>query len=124
MIILGKELPEIKKAYIGLAEIKGIGYTKAKFICKLYNVSPNCLIRQLTKEQQSKIENYIEKNITVEDELKKTVSQNIINYIENGCLRGYKHRNGLPVRGQRTHSNGQTQKKRKFNYININRKLI
>jgi small subunit ribosomal protein S13 len=116
MFISGKQIPPSRKIYIGLTAIKGIGIRKAKMICKLYNIAPKLMIYQLTELQEDKISNYIENNFIIEEAVNKTMSDNIIKYIQNNSRRGFRHRHGLPVRGQRTHSNGQTQKRRKFHY--------
>lgn len=116
MLISGKEIPIKKKIYIGLTYIKGIGIKKAKKICKKYNLSPNTLVEDLTEGQQDKIKIYIENNYIIENAINKQVNQNIIKYIQNNSRRGFRLRKGLPVRGQRTHSNGRTQKQRTFIY--------
>ena len=87
-----------------------------KKICKKYNLSPNTLVEDLTEGQQDKIKIYIENNYIIENAINKQVNQNIIKYIQNNSRRGFRLRKGLPVRGQRTHSNGRTQKQRTFIY--------
>ena len=95
---------------IGLTYIFGIGATSAKKICAETGVDPNTRCRDLTEDEVVKLRDNIDKNYTVEGDLRREVSQNIKRLMEIGCYRGLRHRKHLPVRGQRTHTNARTRK--------------
>ena len=108
--ILGVDLPRDKRVEIGLTYIYGIGLTSAKKICAETGVNPDTRVRDLTEEETIKMRDYIDANFTVEGDLRRETSQNIKRLMEIGCYRGLRHRKGLPVRGQRTHTNARTRK--------------
>ena len=108
--ILGVDLPREKRVEIGLTYIYGIGLTSAKKICAATGVNPDTRVRDLTEEETIKLRDYIDANLTVEGDLRRETSQNIKRLMEIGCYRGLRHRKGLPVRGQRTHTNARTRK--------------
>lgn len=108
--ILGVDLPRDKRVEIGLTYIYGIGLTLAKKICEETGVNPDTRVRDLTEEEVVKLRDNIDANYTVEGDLRRETSQNIKRLMEIGCYRGLRHRRGLPVRGQRTHTNARTRK--------------
>lgn len=108
--ILGVDLPREKRVEIGLTYIYGIGLTRAKKICAEAGVNPDTRVRDLTEEEVVKMRDVIDANYTVEGDLRRETSQNIKRLMEIGCYRGLRHRKGLPVRGQRTHTNARTRK--------------
>ena len=108
--ILGVDLPREKRVEIGLTYIYGIGATRAKKICAETGVNPDTRVRDLTEEEVVKLRDTIDANYTVEGDLRRETAQNIKRLMEIGCYRGLRHRKGLPVRGQRTHTNARTRK--------------
>tara|TARA_B100001996_G_C18574571_1_gene559805 strand:+ start:553 stop:906 length:354 start_codon:yes stop_codon:yes gene_type:complete len=114
MVILGIKIPLDKKIRIALTTLYGVGYTTADKICNDLDISPNCKTKDLSEKQKSKIIKVLRNSIKMEENLRKHIQSNIQKYVDNGSIRGFRHRHGLPVRGQRTHTNAKTQKKRKF----------
>ena len=108
--ISGVDLPRDKRVEIGLTYIYGIGLTTSKQIIAATGIDPDTRCRDLTEEETVKIRDYIDKNLVVEGDLRRETSQNIKRLMEIGCYRGLRHRKGLPVRGQRTHTNARTRK--------------
>ena len=108
--LVGVDLPRDKRVEIGLTYIYGIGLTTSKKILAETGVDPNVRCNDLTEGDLSKLRDYIQTNLTVEGDLHREVSQNIKRLMEIGCYRGLRHRKGLPVRGQRTHTNARTRK--------------
>lgn len=109
--INGVDLPNEKRAEIGLTYIYGIGRTTAAKMCADLNIVDGTRIKDLTEEQISAIRDYIDKNgLMVEGDLRRECSQNVKRLMDIGCNRGLRHRKGLPVRGQRTHTNARTRK--------------
>ena len=108
--ILGVELPNNKKTFVALTYIYGIGYTRSNEILSGTEIDGNKRAKDLTDEEVSKIAKYINEHYKVEGELRTEVDRSMKRLIEIGSYRGYRHRNGLPVRGQKTHSNGRTRK--------------
>jgi len=108
--ISGVELPRDKRVEIGLTYIYGIGLSSAKKIIKMAEVNPDTRVRDLTEDEIIRLRNVIEHNYKVEGELRREVATNIKRLIEIGCYRGIRHRKGLPVRGQRTHTNAKTRR--------------
>ena len=104
------DLPREKRIEIGLTYIYGIGNTTAKKIIAETGVNPDIRVKDISEDDLQKIREYIDKNLTVEGDLHREVSQNIKRLMEIGCYRGLRHRKGLPVRGQRTHTNARTRK--------------
>ncbi|MCI1480894.1 30S ribosomal protein S13 [Hugonella massiliensis] len=108
--LVGVDLPRDKRIEVGLTYIYGIGATTAKKILAETGVDPDIRVRDISEEDLSKIRDYINENLTVEGDLHREVNQNIKRLMEIGCYRGLRHRKGLPVRGQRTHTNARTRK--------------
>jgi small subunit ribosomal protein S13 len=108
--LVGVDLPREKRVEIGLTYIYGIGNTTAKKIIAETGVDPDVRCKDLTEEDLSKLRDYINKNLTVEGDLHREKTQDIKRLMEIGCYRGLRHRKGLPVRGQRTHTNARTRK--------------
>ncbi|HLE95233.1 MAG TPA: 30S ribosomal protein S13 [Acidimicrobiia bacterium] len=111
--IAGVDLPRDKRLEIGLTYIYGVGLTRAQKICADTDVDPNTRIRQLTDDEVTRIRRYIEATFQVEGDLRREVQQNIKRKIEIGSYQGIRHRRGLPVRGQRTHTNARSRKGRR-----------
>lgn len=108
--IAGVDLPPKKRAEIGLTYIYGIGRTRAKSLCSRTGIDPNKKIGDLTEEEVNHVRQILEEEGAVEGDLRKEVSLNIKRHIEMGSYRGLRHRRGLPVRGQRSHTNARTRK--------------
>lgn len=108
--IAGVDLPRDKRLEIGLTYIYGIGLTRAQQICTALDMNPDTRVRDLTDDEATKIRRYIESNFTVEGDLRREVQQDIKRKIEIGSYQGIRHRRGLPVRGQRTHTNARSRK--------------
>lgn len=108
--ISGVDLPNEKRVEIGLTYIYGIGLTTSKEILVATGVNPDTRVKDLTEEETVHLREYIDRNLKVEGDLRREVSQNIKRLMEIGCYRGLRHRRGLPVRGQRTHTNARTRK--------------
>jgi small subunit ribosomal protein S13 len=111
LYIAGHKIDENKKLIYGLRQIYGIGLSNALQLSKDLGFAPNLKIKNLSEEQKAEILSYIRQNFLIEASLKKKVLTNIEKYINNGSLKGFRHKNNLPVRGQRTHTNGRTPKK-------------
>ena len=108
--LVGVDLPRNKRIEIGLTYIYGIGLTTSKKILAETGVNPDTRTDDLTEGELAKLRDYIQNNLTVEGDLHREVSQNVKRLMEIGCYRGLRHRRGLPVRGQRTHTNARTRK--------------
>ncbi|MFV0351503.1 MAG: 30S ribosomal protein S13 [Oscillospiraceae bacterium] len=108
--IAGVDLPREKRVEIGLTYIFGIGRTKAKEILAATGINPDTRVKDLSHDEEGLIREYIEKNIAVEGDLRRTVALDIKRLTEIQCYRGVRHRKGLPVRGQRTKTNARTRK--------------
>lgn len=108
--LVGVDLPRDKRIEVGLTYIYGIGPTTSKKILAETGVDPDIRVRDLTEDDLAKLRDYITANITTEGDLHREVRQNINRLMEVGCYRGLRHRRGLPVRGQRTHTNARTRK--------------
>ena len=108
--IAGVDLPPKKRAEIGLTNIYGIGRTRAKSILYRCGIDFNKKIGDLGEEEVNQIRIILEAEGSVEGDLRKEISLNIKRLIEMGAYRGLRHRRGLPVRGQRTHTNARTRK--------------
>jgi small subunit ribosomal protein S13 len=108
--ITGVDLPREKRVEIALTYIFGVGPTTSKTIVRETGVNPSTRVRDLTEEEVVRLREYIDRNLKVEGDLRREVSQNIKRLMEIGCYRGLRHRKGLPVRGQRTHTNARTRK--------------
>ena len=108
--IAGVDLPNDKRIEIALTYIYGIGRTSADKIIADTGINPDTRSKDLTDEEVAKLRDEIEKNYTVEGDLRRDVSLNIKRLVEINCYRGIRHRKGLPVRGQRTKTNARTRK--------------
>jgi len=108
--IAGIDLPREKRVEIALTYIFGIGRKSANDILKLANVNPDIRVKDLTVDQEAALRDVIDKNYTIEGDLRREVALNIKRLTEIGCYRGMRHRRGLPVRGQRTKTNARTRK--------------
>ena len=108
--LVGVDLPRGKRIEVGLTYIYGIGLTTSKKILAETGINPDTRTNDLTEEELVKLRDYIQGNLKVEGDLHREVSQNIKRLMEIGCYRGPRHRKGLPVRGQRTHTNARTRK--------------
>jgi small subunit ribosomal protein S13 len=108
--IAGVDLPPRKRAEVGLTYIYGIGRTRSRSILHRVGVNPDHKIQDLSEEQVNAIRTILEAEGAVEGDLRKEVSMNVKRLIEMSAYRGVRHRRGLPVRGQRTHTNARTRK--------------
>ena len=108
--IAGVDLPRDKRLEIGLTYIFGIGLTRSHEICRALGISPDTKVKDLTEDEAARIRRLIESDYQVEGDLRREVQQNIKRKIEIGSYQGTRHRRGLPVRGQRTHTNARTRK--------------
>ncbi len=108
--IAGVDLPRDKRVVIALTYIYGIGRTRAQTILAQTGVNPDTRVRDLTEEEVNRLREFIDKNYTVEGDLRREVQTNIKRLIDIGSYRGLRHRRGLPVRGQRTRTNARTRK--------------
>jgi small subunit ribosomal protein S13 len=108
--ISGVDIPREKRLEISLTYIYGIGKPTAQRICADTSLDPNTRVRNLTEDEVNRIRQWVDANITVEGDLRREVAQDIKRKIEIGCFQGIRHRKGLPVRGQRTHTNARTRK--------------
>jgi len=108
--IAGVDLPNKKRAEVGLTYIFGIGRTRSKSILHRAGVDADKKVSDLSEEEVNKIRQIIEAEGSVEGDLRKEASMNVKRLMEMGAYRGLRHRRGLPVRGQRTHTNARTRK--------------
>ena len=108
--ISGVDLPKNKRMEVALTYIYGIGQTKSKQILKNAGVSPDTKTDELVDSEISAIRSIIDKDHKVEGDLRRDISMSIKRLMDIGAYRGLRHRKGLPVRGQRTHTNGRTRK--------------
>jgi small subunit ribosomal protein S13 len=108
--ISGVDIPREKRLEIALTYIFGVGRTTAQNICAATDTSPDTRVRDLTDEEVTRLRTFIDANYQVEGDLRRDVSQDIKRKMEIGCYQGVRHRKGLPVHGQRTHTNARTRK--------------
>jgi small subunit ribosomal protein S13 len=108
--LVGVDLPRDKRLEIALTYIYGIGRTRAAEILAATGISPDLRVKDLTDAELVPLRDYIEGNFKVEGDLRREVSGDIRRKVEIGCYQGIRHRRGLPVRGQRTHTNARTRK--------------
>ena len=108
--IAGVDLPRDKRIEIALTYIFGIGLKTSQDLLKMTGINPDTRTRDLTEDEVVKLRDVIDKNYTIEGDLRREVALNIKRLTEIGCYRGMRHRRGLPVRGQRTKTNARTRK--------------
>ena len=108
--IAGVNIPTAKRVVIALTYITGIGPAKAKEICTKVGIEAATRVHQLSDDQVLKVREVIDADYTVEGDLRRETAMNIKRLMDLGCYRGLRHRRGLPVRGQRTHTNARTRK--------------
>jgi small subunit ribosomal protein S13 len=108
--IAGVDLPRDKRLDIALTYIYGVGRSKAMETCFASRVDPGTRVRDLTDEEVVRIRDWIGSNYRVEGDLRREVNQNVKRKVDIGCYQGLRHRRGLPVNGQRTHTNARTRK--------------
>jgi len=108
--IAGVDLPREKHVGVALTYIYGIGKTSARKVCEEAGVRPTMKTFDLDEDEVSRLREVIERKYTVEGDLRREVQQSIKMLMDLGCYRGLRHRRGLPVRGQRTHTNSRTRK--------------
>jgi small subunit ribosomal protein S13 len=108
--IAGVDIPREKRVEIALTYIYGIGNTVSKRVLASTDVHPDTRVRDLTDEEVSRLRNYIDASLRVEGDLRRDVAQDIKRKQEINCYQGIRHRRGLPVHGQRTHTNARTRK--------------
>ena len=112
--IAGTDLPRDKRVEIGLTYIFGIGRTRSQQMLQALDIDMNTKVRDLTDAEVVQIRQFIQENLMVEGDLRREIAQNINRKIEIGCYQGIRHRRGLPVRGQRTHTNARSRKGRRM----------
>src|SRR5580704_3302095 len=108
--ISGVDIPREKRLEIALTYIYGIGPTLSQQITEAVDINPSTRVRDLTDEEVAKLRTYIDQSFRVEGDLRRDVSQDIKRKMEINCYQGVRHRKGLPVHGQRTHTNARTRK--------------
>ncbi len=108
--IAGVNIPSNKRVLISLRYIYGIGPAKARDICAALGIADDKRVNQLSDDEILKIRELIDRDYRVEGDLRREVAMNVKRLVDLGCYRGLRHRKGLPVRGQRTHTNARTRK--------------
>ncbi|HHX51357.1 MAG TPA: 30S ribosomal protein S13 [Clostridia bacterium] len=108
--VSGVDLPRDKRVEVALTYIFGIGRSVSKEILTKAGINPDTRVRNLTEEEVSRLREIIDKDYTVEGDLRREVALNIKRLMEIGCYRGLRHRRGMPARGQRTKTNARTRK--------------
>jgi small subunit ribosomal protein S13 len=108
--IAGVDIPREKQTEISLTYIFGIGRTTARKVLERTNVEPRKKVSELTDDEVNRLREVVERELTVEGDLRRQVRQNIQRLIDIGCYRGQRHRRNLPVRGQRTRTNARTRR--------------
>jgi small subunit ribosomal protein S13 len=108
--IAGVDLPREKRVEIGLTYIFGVGRTRSRQVLAATGINPSTRVRDLDENEVKKLRDYIDASYKVEGDLRREVAQNIKRKVEIGSYQGIRHRRGLPVRGQRTHTNARTRK--------------
>ena len=108
--ISGVDIPREKRVLIALTYIPGSGRTSAASICEATGGNPSTRVRDLADDEVTSIRVFVDQQLKVEGDLRREVSQNIKRKMDIGCYQGLRHRRGLPVRGQRTHTNARTRK--------------
>ena len=108
--ISGVDIPREKRLEIALTYIYGVGRTTARQICHATDLSVDTRVRDLTDDEVARIRTYVDANVKVEGDLRRDIAQDIKRKMEIGSYQGIRHRRGLPVHGQRTHTNARTRK--------------
>ena len=108
--IAGVDIPREKRLVISLTYIFGIGLTTSQQICVETGINPSARVRDLTDDEVGRLRSWIDANLKVEGDLRRDVSGDVKRKMEIGCYQGVRHRRGLPVHGQRTHTNARTRK--------------
>jgi len=108
--IAGVDIPRDKRVEIALTYIYGIGHTTSQMILEATQIDPSVRVKDLDENQLTRLREYIDRNYTVEGDLRREVNMNIKRLMEIGCYRGLRHRRNLPVRGQRTRTNARTRR--------------
>jgi small subunit ribosomal protein S13 len=108
--IAGVDIPREKRLVISLTYVFGIGRTTAEQVCAATGIDESTRVRDLTDEEVVRLRNWIDANVKVEGDLRRDIQQDIKRKMEIGSYQGIRHRRGLPVRGQRTHTNARTRK--------------
>lgn len=108
--VVGVDLPRDKQIEVGIQSVFGIGLTRAKEICSKAGVDPTTRVKDLTDEEVSRLSRTVESDYKVEGDLRREVTANIKRLMDINSYRGLRHKRGLPVRGQRTHTNARTRK--------------
>jgi small subunit ribosomal protein S13 len=108
--IAGVDIPREKHVQISLTYIFGVGRTTARRVCQRTQVPPTKKVSELTDDEVNRIREIVERELTVEGDLRRQVRQNVQRLIDIGCYRGMRHRRNLPVRGQRTRTNARTRR--------------
>src|SRR5438874_11247155 len=108
--ISGVDIPREKRLEVSLTYIFGVGRTTAQQVCAETGIDASTRVRDLTDEEVARLRTYIDQSLKVEGDLRRDVAQDIKRKIEIQCYQGIRHRRGLPVRGQRTHTNARTRK--------------
>jgi len=108
--ISGVDIPRDKRLEVALTYVYGIGRTTSQQICAAADLDLNTRVRDLTEEEVARIRTYVDANLKVEGDLRRDVAQDIKRKMDIGSYQGVRHRRGLPVRGQRTHTNARTRK--------------
>ena len=112
--IAGVDIPRDKRVETALTYIYGVGLARSQQILASTGIGPDTRVRSMTDDEVAKVRRFIEANFQVEGDLRREVQQNIKRKIEIGSYQGGRHRRGLPVRGQRTHTNARSRKGRRF----------
>ena len=108
--IAGVNIPTAKRVVIALTYIHGIGHTSSRKICESVGIPLERRVNELTEDEIARVREVIDRDFQVEGDLRRETAMNIKRLMDLGCYRGLRHRRGLPVRGQRTHTNARTRK--------------
>ena len=108
--LVGVDLPRDKRVEVGLTYIYGVGRTRSHEALAATGINPDTRVKDLTEEDLVKLRDFLEGNYKLEGDLRREVAADIRRKVEIGCYQGIRHRRGLPVRGQRTHTNARTRK--------------
>ena len=120
--IAGVDLPREKRVEVALTYIYGIGPTTSKRLLDRTQISPDTRVNTLTEDEVARLREVIDKEMVVEGDLRREVALNIKRLVDIGCYRGIRHRRGMPVRGQRTHTNARTRRGPRRQSIGAKRK--